>query len=379
MKSNFETVVIGGSQAGLSMGYYLAQERNDFVILEASQRIGDRWRNRYDSLHLFTPARFSRLAGRPFPGDPYHAPTKDEMADYLEAYAAEFQLPVLLNTHVDHLAWDGTQFHLTAGEREFQADQIVVATGGYQVPNMPSFASQLDPLIHQLHSYDYRNPATLPDGDVLVVGVGNSGAEIALELASSRKVLLSGTPPAMLPRPPHPILASVVFAVLHWVISRGNPIGRKLIEKLSTMGTPVEGTSEADFAKAGIERLPRMTGADRGKPTFADGTRRDVDAIVWATGYRLDFRWIDLPIFDDREGTPIHDRGVARHQPGLYFLGLPFQYAASSALIPGVSRDAKFLAQKISAHRASRADDKIPSGQVEDRPPRGTLPRQAGD
>lgn len=379
MKSNYDTLVIGGSQAGLSMGYYLAQQGIDFVILEASQRIGDQWRNRYDSLHLFTPARFSRLVGKPLPGDPNRAPTKDEMAGYLEAYAAEFQLPVLLDAHVDRLGWDGTQFRVTAGERTFQANQVVVATGGYQVPHIPPFASQLDPLIHQMHSFEYRNPATLPDGNVLVVGVGNSGTEIALELASSRKVLLSGTPPAMLPSVPHPIFAGLVFAGLHWVISRGNPLGRKLIAKLSKKGTPVEGTSESDFAEAGIERLPRMTGAEHGKPVFADGTSRDVDMILWATGYRLDFRWIDLPIFEDGDSAPRHERGVAVHQPGLYFLGLPFQYAASSALIPGVSRDAKFLAQKIAAFRASHAGYEPSSSQPEDPAGIGVLPRGAAD
>jgi putative flavoprotein involved in K+ transport len=351
VESNHEVIVIGGGQAGLAMGYYLAQQGRDFVLLEGGGRVGDQWRNRYDSLQLFTPARFSHLPGKRQPGDQNRYPTKDEMADYLESYAAAFDLPIQLNTWVERLTWDGAHYRVMTGDHALLADQAVIATGGERVPCVPSFAGELDPSIHQLHSSDYHNPDQLPDGDVLVVGIGNSGADIALELAESRKVYLSGKPPGMLPSPPHPALAGLMFAMLHWVITRGNPLGRKLIDKLSTGGTPVEGTTEADFASAGIERLLRTVGTEQGKPSFADGATVDVDAVVWATGFKLDFGWIDLPVFD-ANGQPKQVRGVAQGQPGLYFLGLPFMHAASSNLIPGVGRDAKLLAARI-AERAT--------------------------
>ncbi|MGA9531141.1 MAG: NAD(P)/FAD-dependent oxidoreductase [Anaerolineales bacterium] len=353
MESSHEIVVIGGSQAGLAMGYYLARQGRDFVILEGSQRIGDGWRNRYDSLQLFTPARFSSLPGMRQPGNQNRYPTKDEMADYLEAYAAEFNLPVRLNTWVEQLTWDGERYRIAAGDHSFLADQVVVATGAERAPHLPPFASELDPSIFQVHSSDYHKPGQLPAGDVLVVGVGNSGADLALELADSRQVYLSGKPPGMLPSPPHPALAGLMFAVLHWVITRSNPLGRKLISKLSAGGTPVEGTTEADFAEAGIERLPRTTGIENGQPVFADGTRQEVATVVWATGFRLEFSWIDLPVFQEN-GAPRQVRGVVEEQPGLYFLGLPFMYAASSNLIPGVGRDAKFVAGRI-GERAARS------------------------
>ncbi len=354
MDSNHEIVIIGGSQSGLAMGYCLAKQGTDFVILEAGRRIGDQWRKRYDSLELFTPARFSRLPGQTFPGDQNRHPTKDEMGDYLKSYAAEFGLPVRLNTLVEKLAWDGAQYEITAGDRSFKANQVVVATGAERTPYVPSFAAELAPSIHQIHSSEYRNPTQLPNGDALVVGAGNSGAEIALELAVSRRVFLSGKPPGMLPTPPHPALAGIVFFALHRVISRGNPIGRKLIRKLGSKGTPVEGITERDFTNAGIERLPRTVGTNQGKPRFADGASLDISVVIWATGFGLDFRWIDFPVFN-LDGTPVHSRGVVKSQPGLYFLGLPFQYAASSALIPGVGRDAGYLAQRIAQHSAERS------------------------
>jgi putative flavoprotein involved in K+ transport len=356
MDSSHDVVIIGGSQSGLAMGYHLAKQGTDFVILEAGRRIGDQWRKRYDSLELFTPARFSRLPGKPFPGDQNRYPTKDEMADYLESYAAAFDLPVQLNTHVESLSRDGIRYKITAGDRSFKADQVVVATGAERTPYVPPFAGGLDPSILQIHSSEYRNPTHLPDGDVLVVGVGNSGAEIALELAASRKVFLSGKPPGMLPKPPHPALASIVFFALHRIISRGNPIGRMVISKMASKGTPVEGITERDFTEAGIKRLPRTVEAEQGKPTTADGASLDIDVVIWATGFGLDFQWIDLPIFNS-DGKPKHTRGVVEGQPGMYFLGLPFQYAASSALIPGVGRDAKYLAHEIAlCSRTSSTD-----------------------
>ena len=189
--SRFDTLVIGGGQAGLAVGYYLAEQSRDFLILEANDRVGDSWRRRWDSLRLFTPAEYSGLPGLPFPAPTGYRPTRDETADYLEAYATRFNLPVRLRTPVDSLARQGHTYLLVAGPHRFEASKVVVATGSYQRPRVPAFASQLDPQIVQLHSSEYRNPDNLQDGEVLVVGAGNSGAEIALELAKTRRTWLS--------------------------------------------------------------------------------------------------------------------------------------------------------------------------------------------
>lgn len=186
------TIVIGGGQAGLSVGYWLARHDVPFLILDASARIGDSWRARWDSLRLFTPARFHGLAGMPFPAHPEYFPTKDEMADYLEAYAERFELPVRSGVRVDRVTREGDRFVVRAGGLRFEADNVVVAMATYQEPRIPAFADELDPSIVQLHSADYRNPSQVRDGDVLLVGAGNSGSEIAMELSRTHRVWMSG-------------------------------------------------------------------------------------------------------------------------------------------------------------------------------------------
>jgi putative flavoprotein involved in K+ transport len=218
------TIVVGGGQAGLSVGYHLARQGLSFVILDANERIGDSWRKRWDSLRLFTPARFNGLDGMPFPGPAHSFSTKDEVADYLEGYAAHFNLPVRTGVHVRCLSRNGVRFLLDAGLRQFEADNVVVAMGSYQLPRLPVFAASLDRNIIQLHSGDYRNVSQLREGRVLVVGVGNSGAEIALDVAASRPTWLAGRESGRVPFRHGGALARHIFLPLMFRV-----IGHRLL------------------------------------------------------------------------------------------------------------------------------------------------------
>jgi putative flavoprotein involved in K+ transport len=348
----FETVIIGGGQAGLSVEYHLARRARPSVILDANERIGDSWRKRWDSLRVFTPARYDGLPGWAFPAPPRSFPTKEEVADYLEAYAARFDLPVRTGSRVDQLSKDGDHFVVTAGDRRFEADNVVVATGVYQTPRIPSFASELDPSIVQMHSVEYRNPSQLREGGVLVVGAGNSGAEIAVEASRDHPTWLSGRDTGQEPtRPgsrPDWLLTPLIWFMVTHVLTMKTPIGRKVQEKFRDRGIPLARVKRKDIATAGIERVPRVAGVREGLPMLEDGRVLEVANVIWSTGYMLDFRWIDLPVFVD-DGRPVHDRGIVGSEPGLYFVGLPFLYSLSSALIGGVGRDAEYIAKHIAS------------------------------
>jgi putative flavoprotein involved in K+ transport len=349
----FETVIIGGGQAGLAVGRQLARRGLSCMILDAGDRVGDAWRTRWDSLRLFTPARYDGLPGLPFPAPRHSFPTKDEMADYLEAYADHFQLPVRNGVTVEGLRREGDRYVLRVGGRRLEADRVVVATGAYHTPRIPPFAGQLDPRIVQLHSQDYRRPSQLRGGGVLVVGAGNSGAEIALEAAKEHRTWLAGRHPGHLPVRHGPAAARFVFPVVRFLGSRvltlDTPIGRKVRPRFVSRGTPLIRVRPNEYAAAGIERVPRVTGVRDGWPLLADGRVLDVANVVWCTGFGLDFSWIDLPVFTD-EGEPWHWRGVVDGEPGLYFVGLQFQYAATSEVLPGVGRDAEYVARHIAEH-----------------------------
>jgi putative flavoprotein involved in K+ transport len=343
-----DTVVVGGGQAGLVMGNELARQGRAFVILDAGRRVGDAWRGRWDSLRLFTAGRFDGLPGRPFPGDPFAFPGKDEMADFLEGYAAEFGLPIRSGVRVDSVRRENDRFVTTAGGRRWESHNVVVATGGCQAPNVPEFADQLDAHVVQLHSSAYRNPSQLPEGPVLVVGMGNSGAEIARDVAATHPTVIAGTPGAVAPVRPTRTTARLVFPLLRFagihVLTLANPIGRAASMKLST--APLVRTRIGDLVEMGVQVVPRITGVSGGRAVCADGTVCDAASVIWCTGYRNEFDWIDLPAFDDR-GEPIHRRGVVEAVPGLYFLGLEFLHALASATIPGVARDARYLAKRM--------------------------------
>jgi putative flavoprotein involved in K+ transport len=353
-----ETIVIGGGQAGLAVGYHLRRQQRPFVILDANARIGDAWRNRWDSLRLFSPARFDGLDGLPFPAADFAFPTKDEMADYLEAYAATFELPVRTSTRVERLSRSGTRFQIEAADGEtFEADHVVVAMANYQRPRTPEFAAELAPRLIQLHSSAYRGPEQLQPGPVLVVGFGNSGAEIALEVARTHQTFISGRDTGSIPfridsAVSRLFLAQVVFrGVFHRLLTLDTPIGKRAARaQAARHTTPLIRVLPGHLAAAGVERVGRTIGTRAGMPVLDDGRSLELANVIWCTGYLPSFEWIDLPVHG--EYGPLHDRGVCTVEPGLYFVGLHFLYAVSSSMVQGVSRDAARVVRAIAgAHQ----------------------------
>jgi putative flavoprotein involved in K+ transport len=351
MTEQVETVIVGGGQAGLAVGYHLAEGNRSCVFFDANERTGDSWRKRWDSLQLFTPAYLSGLPGLDFPGPRGRCPTKDEMADYLEAYATRFDLPVRRGLQVEAVTKAADRFVVIANDHRFEADNVVLATGGYQAAYVPDFADQLDAGIMQLHSSEYRTPSQLREGDVLVVGAANSGAEIALEASAEHRTWLSGRHPGNEPTRPGS-RADRLFTPPFWfyisrVISVTNPIGRRLRPRLLKMTLPLARVKPKDLDNAGVVRLPRTVAAGDGKPVMEDGKIVDVANVVWATGYRPAFDRVHLDVFD-QDGQPVHDRGITA-EPGLYFIGLFFLSSAASSLVGGVGRDAEHIARHITA------------------------------
>jgi putative flavoprotein involved in K+ transport len=351
------TIVIGGGQAGLAVGYHLKRRGLPFVILDANHRPGDSWRRRWDSLRLFTPAWANGLPGMPFPAPRRTYPAKDEVADYLEAYVARFELPVLTDTPVERVSRRDGRFLVETTDRRFGADHVVVAMSGYESVRIPPFADELDPAIVQLSSVDYRNPGQLADGPVLVVGAHDTGTEIALENAEARTTWLSGRDPGQVPfRIDRPIGRRVgvpaVMFVFHRVMNVRNPLGRKVRAELHRKAGPVVRIKRKDLSAAGVQRVPRVVGARDGLPALEDGRVLEPASMIWCTGFVPDFSWIDLPVFAEGALEPIHERGIVPSEPGLSFVGLPFLSAASSALLLGVGRDADRIAGAIQHRRA---------------------------
>ncbi len=354
-----DTVVIGGGQAGLAVGHELQRRRRSFVILDAHPRIGDAWRTRWDSLRLFTPARYVGLPGMRFPASGGSFITKDQMADYLEAYATRFQLPVRVNTRVECLGRNGDGFVVRTGDHTIEADNVVVAMANFQQPKIPGLAKQLDPRIVQLHSQQYKNPEQLADGGVLVVGVGNSGAEIAIDVVKSHPTWIAGKEAAVVPFRIEPFFARnvairLVRFVGHHVLTVRSPIGRKVRPYFLTEATPLIRVKPKDLPAAGITRVGRIVDVRDGLPVTDDGEALDVANVIWCTGYRPGFSWIDLPVIGDRQ-EPQHARGVVGEQPGLYFVGLEFLYSATSATITGVARDARRVVRHLAARSGPSA------------------------
>jgi putative flavoprotein involved in K+ transport len=348
------TVVIGGGQAGLSVGYHLQRRGVPFVILDASERVGDAWRKRWDSLRVFTPARYSSLDGMPFPAPPYSFPTKDAMGDYLEAYARHFVLPVRCGVRVERLSRVGDRFLVVARDQQFEADTVVVAMANYQRPRVPAFAKDLNPRIVQLHSLDYRNPAQLQPGGVLIVGAGNSGAEIALDVAREHETWVAGRDTGHVPFRIDGLLARLLLirlvlrVVFHRIMTVRTPMGRKARARMLHVGGTLVRTKPRDLIAAGIKRVPRVARIENGLPVLEDGRVLDIANVVWCTGFHPGFSWIDLPVFGP-DGEPQHHEGVVPSEPGLYFVGLHFLSAMSSVMIHGVGRDAARIADRISA------------------------------
>lgn len=347
-----DAIIIGGGQAGLAMGYFMKGQKRKFLILDACQRTGDSWRQRWDSLRVFTPAKYDGLPGALFPADRLSFPTKDQVADYLEWYAAEFELPVSHGIRVEHLWREGDHYVAAANGRRWEARNVVVATGSTQTPEVPGFAAELSPSIRQVHSSQYRNPQQLQEGPVLVVGLGNSGAEIGLEVSGTRPALVAGKPTGEIPVKHGKAAARYAFPVVRflglYVLTLGSPIGRKMAPAMKAHAEPLIRTKTRDLEAAGVHVVPRVTGVADGMPVLADGTRLEVANVVWCTGFREDFSWID-PALLDGGAMPRQWRGVALDSPGLFFLGQRFLYAEVSDTLPGLGRDARYLAARIPA------------------------------
>ena len=345
----FDVAVIGAGQAGLAIGYFLAQHGRRFVILDSADSVGSAWRARWDSLVLFTPRRYDSLPGLTFPGDPHGYPNRDEVIAYLEQYAAYFHLPVEFNSPVRSLTKSNGAFVVELPDRLIEADQVVVATGPFQVPNMPTVSGQLAPDVFQTHSVGYRRPSDVPEGEVVVVGGGNTGFQIAKELSASHTVHLAiGSRQTPLPQR---ILGRDLF---WWLTKLGllektvdSRIGRRARDRDTLIGSSSRGLKR----RYGVGLKPRVIGASGRTLGFADGTQVHVDAVIWATGYRPDHSWMAVTVMDS-DGSVRHRRGVT-DVPGLYFLGLSWQYTRGSALLGWVKDDAEFIAAQISANAAT--------------------------
>jgi putative flavoprotein involved in K+ transport len=341
--ADYEVVVIGAGQAGLTTGHYLARQGRRFIILERGDSIAPAWRERWDSLRLFTPRGYSGLPGLPFPGDPDDYPTRDEVIAYLERYADEFDLPIVLNSNVRRLSREDGRFVLELDGRTIAADHVVVATGPFQTPYVPKLADELDPGVWQAHSTGYRRPVDVLEGTVLVVGGGNTGFQITKELSTTHKVILSvGSRQKPLPQ-------RVAGRDLFWWLTKTGLINKtvesRLGQRLKDRDTLIGSSPRELRRRYGVGLKPRAIRASGRTVTFEDGSDVEVAAVIWATGYRPDYSWIDLPIFDS-SGLLQHIRGVT-DVPGLYFLGLTWQHTRGSALIGWVKDDAQFIAERI--------------------------------
>lgn len=358
-RTQHTVIVIGAGQTGLAAAYHLARRGIEFVVLEASDRVGDVWRSRYDSLRLYSPAKYDGLPGLAFPLGRPDFPTGRQMGGYLEAYVAHHQIPVETGVRVDGLRQgDGEPgYTVTAGDRTYGAEQVIVATGVFQRPYVPEVAARVNPGIRQLHSSEYRGPAQLADGPVLVVGLSHSGADIAHEVAlAGHATCTSGRPHGELPFSVDSRRARLAWPLLRFlatrVLTRATPLGRRMAAHIRHGGAPLLRMRSRELRAAGVTPLgARTVDVDEaGRPRLDDGTVVDVANVIWCTGFRPDYRWIDLPILDE-DGWPVQERGVVGAAPGLYVMGVPFLYGFSSMLVLGAARDAAHIVERVASHR----------------------------
>ncbi|MBC7921484.1 MAG: NAD(P)-binding domain-containing protein [Ferruginibacter sp.] len=357
---DYDAIIIGAGQAGLATGYYLQRQGKRFLILEGAATLGSSWRSRYDSLILFTPAHYSSLPGLPFPLSPNTCPTKDQVADYFTRYVDFHQLPVKLNHRVTRLSKTASQlasplaspFEIQVSDGAgnaflYRARNVIVATGSSQNPYVPHYDTGPDESVFQVHSSRYTRASALPDGNVLVVGAGNSGALLSVELATtpSRRTYLSTNGPLVFK--PLRVLGKSIF---WWGTKTGLfnlPTRSRLGRRLRAGGEGVYSDDLKRLVRAGkvrvVAEIERFSGRE---VFFRDGTAETFSSIVWATGYRSDYRWMDLAGALDSNGGPIHEAGVSP-VGGAYFVGLSWQRTATSALILGAVRDARFIAGKM--------------------------------
>ena len=350
-----QAIVIGGGQAGLAVGHLLKDKVLDLVILDSERETGDQWRRRWDTLRLFTPARHDGLPDYPFPAERGSFPRRDEVAEYLAAYAERFDLPVFHDTRVTRVIRHGAAYRVTTTRGEYTADAVVVATGACYVPSVPAFASSLDSRIGQVHSHSYVSGADLLPGSVLVVGYGTSGAEIAEELAASgREVTIAGEPTADIPGPLLKLAGEAWWLVLNHVLSLRTPIGRKVAPQAKAHGAPLIGITRRQVRAAGVREVGRIVAVRDGLPALADGSTVTSDLIIWCTGYRGDFSWIEVDgLGTDSTGYVEAPFGFPAGLDGLAFLGMPFQSKLASPLLGGVGGDARIVADGIAEFLAT--------------------------
>ena len=362
-----ETVVIGGGQAGLAVGYHLQQLGRPFVILDERDRVGDSWRGRWDSLRLYSPASRDGLPGMPFPAPRASYPTASDMADYLEDYAARNELPVRAGARVTSLTRQNDRYVVETGEERLESVNVVIANGVFRRPRIPAFATGLDPRITQLHSSAYRRPSQLQTGPVLVVGASHSGSDIAFEAAAAgHDVVLCGPDTGQLPAQVETRRGRMLFRLMFFAGSRvltvDTPFGRAARPKIRRGGGPLLRYRRKELKAVGVERvLARASGISDGMPQLDDGRVVDVRNVVWCTGFDRDYSWIRFPMEMGDDGYPVQYRGAIEGRPGLYVVGLPFQHAFTSMLIGGMGRDAERVAHQIAAVAVPVAPDREPA------------------
>jgi putative flavoprotein involved in K+ transport len=362
--NRFDTIVIGGGQSGLAAGYYLNRARRSFLIVDANQRSGDTWRGRWDSLRLFSPAQYDSLPGLSLDMRKGTFPGKDVLADYLDDYASHFNMPTLRGVRVTRVARRAGDFIVECEDRTLSCANVIVATGAYSRPWIPDSSAFLNSSIHQVHSSGYRRPGDIVGDHVLVVGFGTSGIEIAIELAAAgRRVLLSGRPtaqalskfvPAIFEGKNHilRLIGAAYWNFIHRVVTIDTVLGRKAKSQISLRGQPLVRLNRADALAAGIELVARLAGVTEGKPSLEDGRGLDISAVVWCTGFRPNYQFLELPeLLLDGKGLPIAPHGIVEQIPGLYFVGLPFQVGLTSTLVGGVGRDAALVVRYIARQR----------------------------
>ena len=348
-KNNWHTIVIGGGQAGLATGYHLKKRNIDFLILDAETKTGDSWRSRWNSLRLFTPAWNNAMPGYPFPGDQNSFPTKDEAADFLLEYKEKFKLPVLYQARVMMAKKSTHGFKIMLKDRMLETQNLVIATGNYAIPKIPAFAKELNGSIRQLHSSDYKSPGDLPEGNILVVGAGTSGFQIALDLLhEKRHVYIAGKPTAQIPDFIFKYFGKQFVWVNKHILNTGTPMGRKF--RASIMrggGAPLINISPQAAQLAGVKILQRLKGVRDGWPVTENGEAIEASAIVWCMGFHPDYSWMDLPGAIAADGYPETHRGISSKYPGLYFVGSLFQYSLTSTWLGGVGRDAGYIVDHL--------------------------------
>jgi putative flavoprotein involved in K+ transport len=354
-----ETLIIGAGHAGLATAHHLRKSSRSCLVVDAHERVGDGWRHQWDTLKLYSPAKYDGLPGMPFPAPPWSFPGKDDVAAHLEAYAQQLDVPVRLGTRVDRVAAHGDGYVTTCGDDTIFSDNVVVATGTLGgAPAIPDFADELDPMIMQLHSSTYRRPAQLQDGPVLVVGGSHSGADIAFEVATDHQTVLCGRDPGQIPVRLESPMFKVVFPALLFmfgrVLSRRTPMGRKEMDEIRHHGGPMLRVKRSDLLERGVERVhERVVGVEGGKPVLADGRVLDVANVIWCTGFRHDLSWLEPDVLKP-DGWPRELRGVVDDAPGLYFCGLAFQSSGASMFIAGKDRDTGYVARRITQRMAGK-------------------------